>query len=167
MVHGIPNGGIYQIDLANLGKVLLHQRDSHSLMLDYQLYAFAIDYKKFSILYPDEFKNTMMSLSLYGDSTAMDIRRNTQAPLFQNVISIASHKELFYWTDGEDLMGEQYHYGEKKYYHNAFSLVQDRPLSRLNVYHPSSQPYPGTFASICHNVFSDMSILKLFICLYC
>ncbi|KAG1702093.1 Proto-oncogene tyrosine-protein kinase ROS [Nymphon striatum] len=141
-VHGIPNGGIYQIDLASLGKVLLHQRDSRPLLKDYLLSAFAIDYKKFSILYPDELDKTMMSMSLYGDSTAMNIRRNMQASLFHNIISIASHKELFYWTDGEDLLGEQYHHEEKKYYHNAFSLVQDKPLSRLNIYHPSSQPYP-------------------------
>lgn len=148
VIQGIPDGGIYQVDLADLGKVLLHQRDSNRLVLNYRLSAFMVDYKKFSVLYPDEMKNAMMSLSLYGYYNATDIRANTQSPNFKNIISLTSHKELFYWTDGNDLIGEQYHNSEDKYYHNAISFVQDQPLSRLVILHPDSQPYPGTVCFI-------------------
>ncbi|CAM1295286.1 sev (predicted) [Pycnogonum litorale] len=148
-IDGYPYGGIYQLDLAKLNTKLVHSREARRIVTNFKLSSFAIDHKRFSIFYPLEYKNTVMSLSLYGDNNSTNIRTNIQFPLFKNVKSLAIFRGLFYWINEEDLNLEEYHAVEKKYYHNSFYSIK-RPLTGLNVLHPDAQPYPVPLTPVSH-----------------
>jgi proto-oncogene tyrosine-protein kinase ROS len=70
-----------------------------------------------------------------------DIRDNTQKPQFHNVVSLATANGLFYWTDGQRVLTEEYHPGQDSYFHNV--VIPDHPdptFVAIRVNLPSSQP---------------------------
>ena len=72
-----------------------------------------------------------------------DIRSNTQQPQFQNVLSIAMANGLFYWTNGERVLTEEYHAGQDSYFHNlVYPDTADPTFVSVSVNLPSSQPVP-------------------------
>lgn len=72
----------------------------------------------------------------------VDIRSNTQQPLFQNVLSLASANGLFYWTDGGEVLAEDYHEDYHTYFHNHYLASKNRSYIGVFVDLPTSQPVP-------------------------
>lgn len=71
-----------------------------------------------------------------------DLRSNTQQPLFQNVISLAFANGLFYWTNGEEVLTEDYHEEYHTYFHNHYLGSRNRSYVGVYIDLPSSQPIP-------------------------
>jgi len=78
-----------------------------------------VDHTNFQLLVPHHIKNTVISVSLDGREV-LDFRTNTQSPKFNNVVSLAMANKLFYWTNGEEILNENYHNGQNRYFHNAY-----------------------------------------------
>lgn len=79
---------------------------------------FTVDYMSFRLLVPNHTLNTVMSMSLDGRES-VNIRAKTQTPQFNHVVSLAMANKLFYWTNGQEVLTEGYHSGQKRYFHNA------------------------------------------------
>ncbi|GAB6030941.1 hypothetical protein CHUAL_007766 [Chamberlinius hualienensis] len=143
VVQGSSSGGLYQVDI---GKVLngipVHSRDAKLIIADRKLSSFAIDYYNFRLFFPNELNNTMCSATLNGEDI-VDIRNNTQQPKFQGITSLTYHKDAFYWTNGEEVLAEEYLKEKNRYYHNSFvDLSAEKPFVGLNLFHPDFQPTP-------------------------
>lgn len=52
-----------------------------------------------------------------------DFRSNTQTPMFFSARSIAYANGLFYWTNGQEMLTEEYHRGSDSYFHNEYPLA--------------------------------------------
>jgi len=72
----------------------------------------------------------------------VDLRGNTQQPMFQNVVSLAMASGVFYWTNGEVVLFEEYHPFHKSYFHTAYPDRPDKSFVSVSVNLPSSQPIP-------------------------
>ncbi|XP_023244770.1 proto-oncogene tyrosine-protein kinase ROS-like [Centruroides sculpturatus] len=94
----------------------------------------------FRILIPNATLNTIIATSLDG-TDSIDIRYNSHSPHFSNVKSLTYHNNLFYWTTGTSIYGEEYHSKVDKYYRNKF-LIKANYISNVKVLHIDSQPYP-------------------------
>lgn len=88
-------------------------------MEDSNLGAFVVDHMNFRLLVSYHSENTVKSVSLDGNEV-IDLRANTQQPKFKNVSSLAVINNLFYWTNGYEVLTEGYHSGQDKYFHNVF-----------------------------------------------
>lgn len=71
-----------------------------------------------------------------------DLRRNTQQAMFRNVVSLAMAGGLFYWTNGRDVLTEEYHAGQDAYFHNTFPNTVDRSFVSVCVDGAAAQPVP-------------------------
>jgi proto-oncogene tyrosine-protein kinase ROS len=71
-----------------------------------------------------------------------DLRGNTQQPMFQNVVSLAMANGVFYWTNGEEVLYEEYHPIHNNYFHNAYPDQPDKSFVSVSVNLPTSQPIP-------------------------
>lgn len=69
-----------------------------------------------------------------------DVRERTQAAQFQEVVGLAWAQGLFYWTDGERLLAEEYHQPTKSYFHNL--LYPDSAFSSIALDLEATQPLP-------------------------
>lgn len=81
-------------------------------------------------------------MSRFYSKKREDIRKNTQSPKFRVVKSLAVANQIFYWTNGEDVLNEEYHRIEKNYYHNAYPDLSNRTFSFVRINHTSAQPIP-------------------------
>jgi len=72
----------------------------------------------------------------------VDLRGNTQQPMFQNVVSLAMANGVFYWTNGEVVLYEEYHPYQNSYFHTAYPDRPDKSFVSVSVNLPSSQPIP-------------------------
>lgn len=52
-----------------------------------------------------------------------DFRSNTQTPMFSSARSIAYANGLFYWTNGREMLTEEYHAQSDSYFHNEYPLA--------------------------------------------
>lgn len=73
----------------------------------------------FRLLVPHHTKNTVLSVTLDGREI-FDQRPNTQKPQFNNVTSLAMANNLFYWTNGKNVLTEDYHREQNRYFHNSY-----------------------------------------------
>ena len=71
---------MYRVDLADLGQPLHDLADYLIFNIDI-LHSFAVDYQNYRLYFPNETKNTMLSIYLDG-SDVVDIRPNVQSPDF-------------------------------------------------------------------------------------
>jgi len=67
--------------------------------------------------------------------------------MFAGATSLACANGLFYWTDGDEVLAEEYHAGQNSYYHNAFpepggSVGRKRRFVAVLVDLPTAQPIP-------------------------
>ncbi|KAF0751101.1 proto-oncogene tyrosine-protein kinase ROS, partial [Aphis craccivora] len=69
---------------------------------------FLIDHLKSQLLVLLSKDNTIISVSFDGKDV-IDIRNNTQEALFNDSITLSYVNELFYWSNGIRLMGEDYY----------------------------------------------------------
>ncbi|XP_071445601.1 proto-oncogene tyrosine-protein kinase ROS [Hetaerina americana] len=135
-------GGLYRIDLADISNGVRHEVNPTLLMAAPDLGAFTVDHSGFRILVPDHSRNTVFSVSLDGKEKT-DLRGNTQRPMFSHVVSLSWAAGLFYWTDGQEVLTEEFHPGQRAYFHNTYpALSGDQPFSRVALALPSAQPLP-------------------------
>lgn len=70
-----------------------------------------------------------------------DIRTNTARPMFKNVVSLTTAHGLFYWTNGFEVLTEEYHPGQNAYFHNIGG-VSSRTYVSIGVDSAAAQPIP-------------------------
>lgn len=58
------------------------------------------------------------------------------------VKSLAVANQIFYWTNGKDVLNEEYHTVQNNYYHNAYPDLSNRTFSFVRINHTSAQPIP-------------------------
>ena len=145
---------MYRVDLADLGQPLHDLADYLIFNIDI-LHSFAVDYQNYRLYFPNETKNTMLSIYLDG-SDVVDIRPNVQSPDFIEVKSLVYHEGLFYWTNGKKMMAEEYAQRERQYHHNEMLLFND-PYSGLNIWHPLAQRLPGQ-STLYHVLMSTITL---------
>lgn len=102
-MHGPTKAaGLYRLDLADISNGVHHEVNPELILEHPALGAFTVDHTNFRLLVPDHNENTIYSISLDGKEV-LDLRANTQRPMFQNVTSLASVNGLFYWTNGKEV----------------------------------------------------------------
>lgn len=83
-----------------------------------------------------------MFTSVFHRREVADLRRNTQQAMFQNVVSLAMANGLFYWTNGQEVLTEEYHAGQDAYFHNTYPNLADRSFVSVCVDGKATQPVP-------------------------
>ncbi|XP_011346152.2 proto-oncogene tyrosine-protein kinase ROS isoform X2 [Ooceraea biroi] len=140
----VTRGGLYRLDLADISNGVKHEVQPYLILEDAHLGAFTVDHTNFRLLVPHHTQNTVISVSLDGREV-LDLRANTQSPKFNNVVSLAMANGLFYWTNGEEILNENYHSGQNRYFHNAYptrSSPSDGCFISVSVLMNASQPIP-------------------------
>ena len=138
---GSDKQGLYRIDT---GDITSHGPAPHSPVVIDNFMTFTLDFNNILIYFPDESQNSMRSSSLDGREIT-DIRKSrTQRAMFQNVVSMVYHNDLFYWTNGYNVLQEEYDAIQNTYYHNQLAMFADH-FSGLNMLHKSVQPRPGNY----------------------
>lgn len=131
--------GLYRIDT---GDITDQSPAPHRSIIIDNFLAFTLDLNNILIYFPDETQNSMRSSSLDGRDVT-DIRKSrTQRARFQGVVSMVYLGEVFYWTNGNQVMREAYDWARDTYYHNQLTMFANH-FSGLNVMHKSVQPKPG------------------------
>ncbi|KOB68746.1 Tyrosine-protein kinase receptor, partial [Operophtera brumata] len=59
----------------------------------------------------------------YNGREVTDFRSNTQTPMFLSTHYIAYANGLFYWTNGKEMLTEEYHEQSDSYFHNEYPLA--------------------------------------------
>ncbi|XP_063891749.1 proto-oncogene tyrosine-protein kinase ROS isoform X1 [Helicoverpa armigera] len=120
--QGGDRGGLYRLDLANISNGIPHSAKPEIIVRDANLGAFTVDHADFRILVAHLRRNTVLAVSLDGREVA-DFRANTQTPMFLSTRSIAYAGGLFYWTNGKEMLTEEYHGQSDSYFHNEYPLA--------------------------------------------
>lgn len=137
----VVDNGLYRLDLGEISNGIKHETKPFSMIRGKNLGAFIVDHTRFRLLVPMQDENTIMSVSLNGKDLE-DIRRNTQSPLLHSVKSLAMANNLFYWTNGKEILSEEYHQKHHAYYHNSYPNASNTSLVAVCINSSSSQPIP-------------------------
>ncbi|XP_045769581.1 proto-oncogene tyrosine-protein kinase ROS isoform X2 [Maniola jurtina] len=121
-LRGVERGGLYRLDLANISNGVRHDAPPELIVRDAHLGAFTVDHADFRLLVAHLRQNTVLAVSLDGREVS-DFRSNTQKPMFFSARSIAYANGLFYWTNGREMLTEEYHKQSDSYYHNEYPLA--------------------------------------------
>lgn len=141
VMDGTSRPGLYRLDLSDISNGIKHDVQPDIILEQANLGAFTVDHTKFHLLVPDHEKNTVYSISFNGREKE-DLRSNTQQPQFHHVLSLATANGIFYWTNGEEVLMEEFHPGIRNYYHNSYPDLRGRSYMTIAVNLPSSQPIP-------------------------
>lgn len=141
VMDGNSRPGLYRLDLADISNGIKHDITPDIILEQPNLGAFTVDHTKFHLLVPDHNNNTVYSVSFDGREI-VDLRSNTQQSQFHNVLSLATANGLFYWTNGDEVLIEEYHAGTGNYYHNTYPDLSSRSYMTVAVNLPSCQPVP-------------------------
>lgn len=137
--------GLYRIDTGDITSpcnITSPRLAPYTSIVNDNFLTFTLDFNNILIYFPDESHNSMRSSSLDGGDVT-DIRRTrTVRPEFQGMVGMVYYDELFYWTNGDKVMQEEYNSVQDKYYHNQLLMFADH-FSGLNVLQRSLQPKPG------------------------
>nr|XP_026496387.1 proto-oncogene tyrosine-protein kinase ROS isoform X1 [Vanessa tameamea] len=121
-LRGVERGGLYRLDLANISNGVRHDAPPELIVRDAHLGAFTVDHADFRLLVAHLRRNTVLAVSLDGREVT-DFRSNTQTPMFFSARSIAYANGLFYWTNGQEMLTEEYHDQSDSYFHNEYPLA--------------------------------------------
>ncbi|XP_026748879.2 proto-oncogene tyrosine-protein kinase ROS isoform X1 [Galleria mellonella] len=121
-LRGGDRGGLYRLDLANISNGVRHESPPELIVRDAHLGAFTVDHADFRLLVAHLKRNTVLAVSLDGREVT-DFRSNTQTPMFSATRSIAYASGLFYWTNGREMLTEEYHAQSDSYFHNEYPLT--------------------------------------------
>lgn len=137
-------GGLYRIDIGDITNgVKSHEIKPYVMIKSNHLGAFTVDHSRFRLSVTNQSENTIYSVGLNGKDME-DIRSNTQSSLLHEVTSIAqAPNRLFYWTNGREVMAEEYHIGKQAYFHNSYPIPSNRKLVAVRVNSTASQPIPN------------------------
>lgn len=69
-------------------------------------------------------------------------RSNVITSRLQKVISLATANKKFYWTNGDEVLYEEYHPFYKSYFHNSYPDLKARSYTKVLINILSSQPVP-------------------------
>lgn len=131
--------GLYRIDLADISQ---KQRVQPTQIVTINhLKAFMIDFETVRLYFPNHTQNTMLS-SFVDGSDIQDIRPDVILPSYKHIISLTGYDNRFYWTNGSEMLSEEFDPRFEKYRHNKL-LFFDKYYRGLNMYHPRMQPTPG------------------------
>ncbi|XP_015585702.1 proto-oncogene tyrosine-protein kinase ROS isoform X3 [Cephus cinctus] len=137
----VTRNGLYRLDLSDISNGVKHEVQPYLILEDPDLGAFTVDHTNFRLLVPHHTQNTVISVSLDGREV-INLRNNTQKPKFKNVVSLAMANGLFRWTNGEEVLTEDYHVGQNRYFHNAYPDRRDGSFVSVSVLMDASQPVP-------------------------
>ncbi|XP_032516846.2 proto-oncogene tyrosine-protein kinase ROS isoform X1 [Danaus plexippus] len=143
-LRGVERGGLYRLDLANISNGVRHNAKPELIVRDAHLGAFTVDHADFRLLVAHLRRNTVLAVSLDGREVT-DFRSNTQTPMFSSARSIAYANGLFYWTNGEEMVSEEYHSRSDSYFHNEYPLAYNTKtisVRQVLVALRSCQPIP-------------------------
>ncbi|KOB74270.1 Tyrosine-protein kinase receptor, partial [Operophtera brumata] len=143
-LRGLERGGLYRLDLANISNGVHHDAQPERIVRDAHLGAFTVDHAGFRILVAHLRRNTVLSVSLDGREVT-DFRSNTQTPMFLSTRYIAYANGLFYWTNGKEMLTEEYHEQSDSYFHNEYPLAYNTKVieaRQVLVALRSCQPIP-------------------------
>uniref|UniRef100_A0A1B0DB76 Fibronectin type-III domain-containing protein n=1 Tax=Phlebotomus papatasi TaxID=29031 RepID=A0A1B0DB76_PHLPP len=135
------DSGLFRLDLGDISNGVKHKVKPLHMIQGQNLAPFAVDHTRFRILVPLQDNNTVISVSLDGKDQE-DIRKNTIQPRFNVVKSLAMANGLFYWTNGEHIITEDFHPYQKNYFHNAYPGLSNRTYISLCINLNSAQPIP-------------------------
>lgn len=135
------DNGLYRLDLGEISNGIKHETKPFPMVRGKNLGAFIVDHARYRLLVPMQDDNTIMSVSLNGKEQE-DIRRNTQSPLLHSVKSLAMANNLFFWTNGKEILSEEYHSKHHAYYHNSYPDASNTSLIAVCINSSSSQPIP-------------------------
>ncbi|XP_060801498.1 proto-oncogene tyrosine-protein kinase ROS isoform X2 [Amyelois transitella] len=121
-LRGGDRDGLYRLDLANISNGVRHNSPPELIVRDAHLGAFTVDHADFRLLVVHLKRNTVLAVSLDGRDVT-DFRSNTQKPMFLSTKSIAYANGLFYWTNGREMLTEEYHAQTDSYFHNEYPLA--------------------------------------------
>ncbi|XP_039755125.1 proto-oncogene tyrosine-protein kinase ROS isoform X1 [Pararge aegeria] len=121
-LRGVERGGLYRLDLANISNGVRHDAPPEQIVRDAHLGAFTVDHADFRLLVAHLRQNTVLAVSLDGREVT-DFRSKTQTPMFLSARSIAYANGLFYWTNGREMLTEEYHEKSDSYFHNEYPLA--------------------------------------------
>ncbi|CRK90687.1 CLUMA_CG004384, isoform A, partial [Clunio marinus] len=138
---GTVDSGLYRLDLGEISNGIKHETKPFQMIKGRNLGAFIVHHTRFRLLVPMQDENTIMSVSLNGNDQE-DIRKNTQSPLLHSVKSLAMANNLFFWTNGKEILTEEYHQKHHAYYHNSYPDASNTSLVAVCVNSSSSQPIP-------------------------
>ncbi|XP_064613642.1 proto-oncogene tyrosine-protein kinase ROS-like [Liolophura sinensis] len=145
--------GLYRVDMADLDGT---DKPKRKLIIRNELLSsFTIDYQNIQLYFPNDSQNTMLATFLDG-SDVSNIRPNVIRPDFHHVVSMVYHQGLFYWTNGNVVLQEEYDPRRKSYRHNSMPFFENH-FRGFNMLHPSAQPKPVPHSppSRVEVVFSD------------
>ncbi|XP_045523257.1 proto-oncogene tyrosine-protein kinase ROS isoform X2 [Pieris brassicae] len=143
-LRGIERGGLYRLDLANISNGVKHDCRPKQIVYDANLGAFTVDHADFRLLVTHIRRNTVLAVSLDGREVS-DFRSNTQRPMFFSPRSIAYANGLFYWTNGNEILMEEYHPKRDSYFHNEYPVTYNTKtiaMREVLVALRSCQPIP-------------------------
>ncbi|XP_067675199.1 proto-oncogene tyrosine-protein kinase ROS-like isoform X2 [Haliotis asinina] len=135
--------GLYRIDLADINPKRRVQPTQ--IVTINHLKAFMIDFETVRLYFPNHTQNTMLS-SFVDGSDIQDIRPNVIMPNYEHIISLTGYDNRFYWTNGSEMMSEEFDPRFEKFRHNEL-LFFDKYYRGLNMYHPRMQPTPVPHAA--------------------
>ncbi|XP_063534702.1 proto-oncogene tyrosine-protein kinase ROS [Cydia strobilella] len=141
-LRGVERGGLYRLDLADISNGVRHESPPERIVPDAHLGGFTVDHKDFRLLVAHLRQNTVLAVSLDGREIS-DFRHNMQKPMFMSTRSIAYVNGLFYWTNGKEMLTEEYHKGSDNYFHNEYPLVfNTKKIATRQVLVACCQPIP-------------------------
>lgn len=135
------DSGLYRLDLGEISNGIKHETKCFPMMKGMNLGAFIVNHSRFRLMVPLQDKNTIMSVSLNGKAEE-DIRWNTQSAMLHSVKSLAMENNLFYWTNGKEILYEEFHVKQVSYYHNSITIQTNTSLVKVCMNSTSSQPIP-------------------------
>lgn len=135
------DSGLFRLDLGDISNGVKHDVQPLPMIKGENLGAFTVDHTRFRLLIPLQNNNTVISVSLDGKEQE-DIRKNTQSPLLHLVKSFAVANGLFYWTNGKEVLSEEYHSHLYSFFHNAYPDFSKTSLISVCVNSSEAQPIP-------------------------
>ncbi|XP_039452249.1 proto-oncogene tyrosine-protein kinase ROS isoform X4 [Culex pipiens pallens] len=135
------DAGLFRLDLGDISNGVKHEITPIQLINHHNLGAFAVEHTRFRVLVADQDSNTVLAISLDG-KTIENIRNNTQSPRFKQVKAITYANELFYWTNGKEVIAEDLHKKQNLYYHNAYPFALPITYFTICANLSSAQPIP-------------------------
>lgn len=137
----VVDSGLYRLDLGEISNGIKHETKPFQMIKGSDLGAFVVQYTRFRLLVPYQNENTIYAVSLNGKDRE-DIRKNTQSPLLHSVKSLAITNNVFIWTNGHEILKEEYHQQRNSYYHNSYPDASNTSMVAVCVNSTSVQPIP-------------------------
>ncbi|XP_069131795.1 proto-oncogene tyrosine-protein kinase ROS-like isoform X3 [Argopecten irradians] len=137
------NAGLYRIDTGDIRKLGRYFTKSAypRLVMYCQLRTFFIDHSNMQLYFPNDSQNTMLTSFLDG-SGLVDLRKGKVVrPNYHNITSMVFYNGTFWWTNGDDMMKEDYDVNRDMFYLNPL-LFFTHHYTSFNLYLPTSQPPP-------------------------